>query len=266
MPQLNNASRSTVMEKIVTRYDAGVVSYDDAIDLTCQNAFGDVLPRFHVLNREPLDNPFYEIVDRGIVLTDSVFRVFDDPEAEDLLQELEARWSLLEASYVVKKQNAQLISDIKKYYLIRGYERTDITYMRDMLHGYQDGRCFYCGEMLVTGHVHVDHVIPRAFLHHDEPWNLVLSHEYCNVNKSDLLPDDYYIYKLIDRNERLISSNHPLSRQIKEELGATPKRRKDRVLAIYREIRDAVKYTWEGIRNFNPETDPFYKRFIRNVY
>lgn len=263
MPQLNNECRSTKMEQIVTRYDAGAVDYDSAITFTEQNAFGDVIPRFHVLNNRLIENRFFDTTNEGIVLTDSVYNVFDDNEHEDLLRELDARWSLLESSYAIKQQNAKLINDIKKNYLIRGYERTDITYMRDMLRGYQDGRCFYCGEPLVPDHIHVDHVIPRSFLNHDQPWNLVLSHEFCNENKSDMLPSKYYIYKLIDRNERLIRSNHPLSNQIKQDLGITPKQRKDHTLDIYNQILNAVKYTWEGIKGFNPETDPFYKKLVR---
>ena len=86
------------------------------------------------------------------------------------------------------------------FYLLQGdSQRTDITYMKDMLNGYQEGRCFYCGEMLDQDHIHVDHVIPRTYIAHDKHWNLVLSHEFCNESKSDYLPSEYYIQKLVDR-------------------------------------------------------------------
>ena len=65
--------------------------------------------------------------------------------------------------------------------------------MKDMLNGYQEGRCFYCGEPLDQDAIRVDYVIPRAYLYHDEPWNLVLSHENCNGQKTDFLPSRYYI-------------------------------------------------------------------------
>ena len=264
MPQLNNEKRSTKMEQIVTKYDAGVVTYDQAIDFTEQNAFGDVIPRFHVLNGHAIKNKFYDRSDNGIVLTDSLFKVFDDDEKNNIMQELDARWSLLESSYAIKQENAQLINDLKKYYLVRGYERTDITYMRDMLHGYQDGRCFYCGELMDEDDIHVDHVIPRTYLNHDEPWNLVLSHKSCNLNKSDQLPGKYYIKKLIDRNERLIRSNHPLSIQIKKELGNTPQQRENNTWRIYNQIYVAEGgITWDKTLGLTPENDPFYKRFVR---
>lgn len=123
-------------------------------------------------------------------------------------------------------ENAELINDIKKFYLLKGYERTDITYMKDMLNGYQEGCCFYCGELLDPDEIHVDHVILRTFLCHDESWNLVLTHGSCNEQKTDFLPNRYYIQKLVDRNERLIKSNHPLIQRIKNSLGATPAKRK----------------------------------------
>lgn len=154
MPQLAHETRLTVMEKVVARYKGGAIGYDEAIRFVRDNAFGDVVPRFHNLDRLALDNRFYEVTDSGIVLTDSVFKVFEDSDRESLKQELDARWSLLESAFAMKRENAKLINDIKKFYLIKGYERTDITYMKDMLNGYQEGRCFYCGEPLDPDAIH----------------------------------------------------------------------------------------------------------------
>lgn len=266
MPQLNHDTRYTKMEQIVTRFKGGAVDYDEAIDYVKNNAFDNVVPRFHNLNQIDLPKKFYDITKDGIVLTDSVFNVFNDTESEALHKELEARWSLLESAFAMKRENAQLINDVRQFYLVRGYERTNITYMCDMLNGYQEGRCFYCGEMLDQQHIHVDHVIPRTVLNHDEPWNLALAHEYCNESKSDALPSRYFVQKLVDRNERLISSNHPLSKKIIEALGKTPLKRKAETFRIYDEILAAfgTKSIWGG-ENFNPENDPFYRSMIRNI-
>ena len=267
MPQLSHETRLTVMEKVVARYKGNAIGYDEAIEYVKNNAFGDVVPRFHNLDRMELDHRFYEITDSGIVLTDSVFKVFDGTDRLELKQELDARWSLLESAFAMKRENAKLINDIKKFYLLKGYERTDITYMKDMLNGYQEGCCFYCGEPLGNETIHVDHVIPRAFLYHDEPWNLVLSHENCNEQKSDFLPSRYYIQKLVDRNERLIKSNHPLSQGIKDALGVTPAARRKETFRIYNEILDAVTESnvWGGSQSFIPEKDPFYRSMIAMV-
>lgn len=267
MPQLSHETRLTVMEKVVARYKGGAIGYDEAINYVKNNAFGDVVPRFHNLDRTELDRRFYEITDSGIVLTDSVFKVFEGPEKAELKQELGARWSLLESAFAMKREKAKLINDIKKFYLLKGYERTDITYMKDMLNGYQEGRCFYCEEPLEPDSIHVDHVIPRAYLYHDEPWNLVLSHGNCNEQKSDFLPSRYYIQKLVDRNERLIKSNHPLSQGIKDSLGDTPAARKRETFRIYEQILNALTESnvWGGTQNFIPEKDPFYKSMIAMV-
>ena len=267
MPQLAHETRFTIMEKIVARYKGGGVSYDEAIEYVKNNAFGDVIPRFHNLDRIKLEDRFYHITDSGIILTDSVFEVFEGADKEVLKQELDARWSLLESAFAMKRENAELINDIKKFYLVKGYERTDITYMKDMLNGYQEGLCFYCGEVLEPKTIHVDHVIPRSYLYHDEPWNLVLSHDACNEKKSDFLPSRYYIQKLVDRNERLIKSNHPLNKQIKDELGVTPKIRKKEIFRIYEQILNAVSVNniWGGPQDFIPEKDPFYRSMIAMV-
>lgn len=267
MPQLDHETRLTVMERVVARYKGGVIGYDEAIDYVAKNAFSDVVPRFHNLDRMPLDHHFYEMTDSGIVLTDSVFRVFDGADKETLKQELDARWSLLESAFAIRRENAQLINDIKQFYLLRGYDRTDITYMKDMLNGYQESRCFYCGELLDPDAIHVDHVIPRSFICHDEPWNLVLAHDGCNEQKSDALPSKYYIQKLVDRNERLIKSNHPLSQKIKDSLGETPQARRRETFRIYNQILDAVgeKNVWGGSHGFIPEKDPFYRSMIAMV-
>lgn len=266
MPQLSHPTRMTVMERAVTFFESNIMDYDETIDYVKNHAFSDVLPRFHNLFGQNLGQEFYEITDSGIILTDSTFKVFDDDKL-DLKNELDARWSLLESSFAMKRENAELINDIKKFYLLRGYERTNITNMKDMLNGYQEGKCFYCGENLKQDSIHVGHVIPRAYLFHDEPWNLVLSHSKCNEKKNDSLPNLYYINKLIDRNERLIKSNHPLSNKICQSLGNTPSLRRKNTLFIYNQILNAVgnKNIWRGSQDFIPENDPFYKSTIAKI-
>jgi CRISPR/Cas system Type II protein with McrA/HNH and RuvC-like nuclease domain len=55
-----------------------------------------------------------------------------------------------------------------------------------------------------TGHVPtVDHVIPWSFLLEDDLSDLVLACATCNGKKSDWLPTDGFIHKLIARNRAL---------------------------------------------------------------
>lgn len=263
LPQLNHDTRLTVMEHAVMKYNNEILNYGEALEYVQNNAFNDVLPRFHNIDGRSIENKFYEKTKKGLVLSDSVFKVFQDDDKKELQQELDARWSLLESAFSIKRENAKLINDLRQFYLVRGYERTDITYMQNMLYGYQEGRCFYCGEKL-NGSIHVDHVIPRSFLHHDEPWNLVLAHSICNETKSDTLPCEAYIVKLINRNELLIKSNHPLSKGIIASLGNTSIERYKNTMRIYVEIKNLVKYTWSGISGYNAEKDGFFRKYIRN--
>ena len=62
-------------------------------------------------------------------------------------------------------------------------------------------RCFYCDASFdATVRPTVDHVIPWSFLVDDPLWDLVLACRPCNTAKSDLLPDQRFIDKLIERN------------------------------------------------------------------
>jgi|ETNmetMinimDraft_16_1059900.scaffolds.fasta_scaffold45344_2 hypothetical protein len=70
---------------------------------------------------------------------------------------------------------------------------------------------------------------------------------------------------LINRNEDLIWSNHPLSASIRKHLGQTVKARKEKVLHDYEDAKIVIKYTWEKVRGYNSRTDRFYHTFIRNL-
>ena len=69
------------------------------------------------------------------------------------------------------------------------------------------------------GDVHVDHLLPRQVVLHDEIWNLVLAHGFCNENKTDRLVGEHFIEKLIQRNENIMGSNHPWKKKIEQAFG-----------------------------------------------
>ena len=60
--------------------------------------------------------------------------------------------------------------------------------------------CFYCDRRLDDLQIHVDHFIPWSYIFEDEPWNLVLACERCNLRKSNLLAPPNFRNDLIDRN------------------------------------------------------------------
>lgn len=262
-PQLNLPGRLTVMERILEQYKLGKLSRERSILRVKAEAFNDVISRFHTVDNAPVPTVFYQYSQEGLSLTDEVHKVLCGPNRLVLENEVQTRWDLLEAAFEINRSNFKLENDIRKFYLDNGYERTDITKLRPALNSYQNGSCFYCGEEMASDEIHVDHVIPRQLINHDDVWNLVLAHEFCNTQKSDLLPSIYYIEQLIYRNDFLIKSNHPLKDKIIEKLGINQEERRRTILGIYNQAQLIMKHTWEGLKGYNPRTDPLYHLFVK---
>jgi hypothetical protein len=122
--------------------------------------------------------------------------------------------------------------------IVRGMlgHRRPITWVRPGLSGYQASTCFYCGAPItpLLGLEHsadVDHFFPHmlmsrgVFVDLDDVWNLVLACDVCNrgpAGKSDRLAHGDFLDRLWQRNERLISSHHPLRESIITVTGHTP--------------------------------------------
>ena len=68
----------------------------------------------------------------------------------------------------------------------------------------------------------VDHVYPFSLMQREswrgpnlnEVWNLVLAHGSCNSAKSNRLPTEGEVQRLLARNEAIIGSPHPLRRAL----------------------------------------------------
>ena len=268
MPQLDNPSRKTVMERIVQANNLNL-SLDEAISEVGKNAFGDVIHRFHNIGEsKEFNGMFYKFQDgKYIELTDALFSVFEKNK-EELLLELDARWSLLEGAFTMKDNNYALSNDIRLIYLQGATKRKNLTDQVPFLQGYQGNLCFYCGEHIDMSDCHVDHVLPRQVLNHDEVWNLVLAHGFCNSSKLDNLVGPHYIQKLIQRNENIMRSNHPWKEKIKNSLGKTPSARKSNLSFHYENVKTVlgIRRYWGGIPHYNPETDLFYKKLITKLY
>jgi hypothetical protein len=265
-PQLGHPGRLTVMERIVAQERSGLLDSEEAAQKVAREAFDDVLPRFHTVGGIAVPVRFYELLpDGGLVLTDDLFTTLEQDAANGLEAELLARWDLLEAAFELKRLGGTLANDVRSVYLERGYDRRSVTHLRAVLQGYQQDRCFYCGEVIGDTDGHVDHVIPRQFIHHDEPWNLVLAHAFCNELKSDALPSDRMIEQLIQRNEHLIASRHPLRQHLIAQLGATPEERRGAVSEVYSDARLAIPYTWEQLRGFEPANDAFFRAIVKRL-
>jgi len=266
-PQQSIPARQTKMEQIFREYEQERISRNTAIQKTGDEAFVDVVRRFHRVGNDPsFDGKFYRYdFGRSLTLTDAMLDVGTSKSIE-IQAELDARWSLLEGAFLSRRESSQLNNDLREIYLSSGYARTPLTGNIPFLQGYQGNTCFYCGEPMAPGDTHVDHVLPRQVVYHDEIWNLVLSHGECNLSKSDRLVGTHYMEKLSARNENIMGSNHPWKQKIHEQLGSTPSARKS---ALYREYRNVKRilgdWYWGGVAGYNPESDMFYRRLITKL-
>ncbi|WP_298440733.1 HNH endonuclease domain-containing protein [uncultured Ferrimonas sp.] len=264
MPQQANPSRMTVMERIVKEHRIGKLTHAEAVERVAEKAFDDVIPRFQTIgtNKELVKGHFYDFhKGQKLELKDSLL-AFDHNLINELDSEIVARWSLLEGAFSISQSQFHLANDIRDIYLEGGYERQALTSNIPFLNGYQGNTCFYCGEPLGDD-IHVDHVLPRQVLCHDEIWNLVLSHADCNLLKSDKLVGAHFIQKLIARNENIMGSNHPWKQKIATALGTTPTRRAKALTKHYDNVKLVLGSNyWGGSESYNPATDPFFRRLI----
>ena len=266
-PQQAIPMRQTVMERVVKQIQLGTITKDKALSIVAQDGLSNVIPRFQSIagDKKIVENKFYHFdFGKELVLHDSVFSIIENNENE-IIEELDARWGLLEGAFSIHQEHWDLSNDIRDIYIKNGHQRTNITKNIPFLQGYQGNTCFYCGEGL-NGDIHVDHVLPRQVVQHDEIWNLVLSHSHCNMSKLDKLVGKHYMEKLIQRNENIMGSNHPWKKKIQEALGSTPKQRASKLWYHYQNVKSVLgAYYWGGIEGYNPASDPFYIRLITKL-
>ncbi|WP_242094345.1 HNH endonuclease [Aestuariivivens sediminicola] len=264
-PQQNNPSRKTKMERIIDSLNKGIIDYQTAVSQVETEAFNDVIPRFQTIgtNKEIVGERFYHFdFGKKLYLHDPTFKIIEDSKTE-LLEELDARWSVLEGHFLTVHDDWELSNSIRDIYLVNGHARKNITHNIPFLQGYQGNICFYCGEPIERKDIHVDHVLPRQFIQHDEIWNLVLSHDICNLHKNDSLVGKHYFEKLIARNENIMGSNHPWKRKILNALGNSKTKRGMTMWKHYENAKIVLKNNfWENSPSYNRETDPFFKKLI----
>lgn len=264
MPQQGNPNRFTKMERIVKEYQVNATTRNEAIKKVAETAFEDVVPRFQTIGTDKniVADYFYEIhTGNKLILKDSLLN-FDTQQLDTLGCEVTARWGLLEGAFSINQTDYQLANDIREIYLKDGYDRKALTSNIPFLSGYQGNTCFYCGEQMADD-IHVDHVLPRQVINHDEIWNLVLAHADCNLLKSDRLVGRHFIEKLIKRNENIMGSNHPWKAQIANAIGTTARRRAISLQKHYDNVKSVLgAYYWGGVESYNPATDPFFRRLI----
>ena len=189
-----------------------------------------VLQKFHNLRGgTSLPHRFYEIgtgKDRNQVLITPHLAAVATNAEHDLDRELDARWSIVEASFTTGigaalRSHGLRVSDGT---LVDPVRRVSVAGVRDSIAGFQHGRCHICHEPLcqLDNQVAVDHVYPFSLMNSgswtgpnlNEVWNLALAHSSCNSRKSNRLPTQAEVNWLLARNEAIIASPHPLRRAL----------------------------------------------------
>lgn len=254
-------SRSSKFIDACAGYNKGEVSHDQLIATAVQLGFNNVLDAFHVVNQGNVPVKFFEKdFSRGrkrLVLTDEVFKLVNSGEADNIVQETESRWNLVETAWEQSiSSNLLRISydELGQAFVAESdARRKDVTSARGSLNGYQKGHCFYCyapidaadgtvrtedGLVLPPGKkpnlCDMDHFFPHALagqvpeVNWDGVWNLVLACPDCNRGaggKFARIPATEYLERLNRRNEYLIGSHHPLRETLIAQTGATPQLR-----------------------------------------
>jgi 5-methylcytosine-specific restriction endonuclease McrA len=263
-PQLGLQGRKTEIEKELRQIEFAGKNVSKSLELIKRKCLLDmVLRKFNNLNQHQIAQPFYQVSDNEqyLYLNDNLLNLFAGQKSQYLLEEVNSRWDLLEHAFETINDVGLIDSDADLEYLLHREKRNNLTKIIPAIEGYQQGRCFYCGETLYD--IEVDHVIPHSVLQHNKPWNLVLAHSGCNQNKSDNIPSEYYINHLIIRNEYLIQSDHPLKDTLIKDTGKTLIERELFIRHQYKYGKDKIKRFWNGNPKYIIKDDDFYRKMVK---
>jgi hypothetical protein len=248
-------SRSSSFLDGCRQFNKGEITEDKLRDIAVAKGFNNVIDAFHVVGRADVPDRFFHderATLGGVKVTDAFSRLLEAAGSEDMPNEVEARWRLVETAWRLRIGPAMLATYDEPSGAIllpdRANRRRAVTSCRDALNGYQQGRCFYCSTPISTIDsstlADVDHFFPHALKRTevgavvDGVWNLVLACRGCNRGaggKFHQVPAEHLLVRLHARNEFLIGSHHPLRETLILQTGVTELRRRQ----FLREI-DAV--------------------------
>lgn len=235
-------------------FNEGKISHSDLIEKTLERGFNNVIDAFHVIPGAQKNISFFideRKSNRGIRLTDSFSLLNQLGKLDDLNNETEARWRLVETAWSLNlpRKSIQVEYDEHDYalYTSLNLRRINITKARDALNGYQKSKCFYCFRNITTTSfsddlADVDHFFPYMLkvCAGNKPINgvanLVLACQECNRGqngKFDQIPSLLLLERLYKRNEYLIQSHHPLRETLIAQTGMTAENRKSFLQNVY---------------------------------
>jgi len=245
-------------------YNLSQITWEQLMFVTERKGFVNVIDAFHIIPTGQLETRFYEKGIQGktigISLTDSIFQIDQSSQKNNLINEIDGRWNLVETAWTEKnpKLEIKFDGDLEQFFYIKAvtpetymnsHERIALTSARKPLNGYQKGKCFYCYRPISIQSKQldicdVDHFIPLSVqytstldLDLNGIWNLVLSCQECNrgerFGKFSRVPQESLLQRLHKRNEYLIESNHPLKETIMMKTGMNSKLRASYLKTIF---------------------------------
>ena len=255
------------------QFNSGSITRDELIGTTAKEGFKVVLDKFHNVNGA-LPVRFFDKRRGGITLTDELFRLQDRRQIQNLPQEVEARWRLVETAWKLNISRNLILVDYdpaNDLLFAKANRRVDVTSSRDALNGYQKGKCFYCyGDISIKsgadGLADVDHFFPYKLKFYniahpiDGVWNLVLACQRCNRGESgkfDRLPEQRLLERLHTRNEFFITSHHPLGNTVMQQTGGTVNNAQPRISFLQNNYQAAaigplITSTWRPVFEYPP--------------
>ena len=253
------------------RFIKGELSQDQLYALTERHGFVNVVDAFQNVNGGVIPDRFYEKDYSGsrkeIVVTDNLLGIKELFQYRNLVQEVEARWNLVETAWNLRINRNLLevrYDEDESLFFLQSNEmrRVDITSVRDALNGYQKGKCFYSFKDISINTddpnlCEVDHFLPHVNkLEHAQAganingvWNLVLADAVTNREKKARIPELRFLERLFVRNEYYIESNHPLAETIVNQTGTNKRARRAFLETQYRLALENSIHRWR------PETE-----------
>jgi 5-methylcytosine-specific restriction endonuclease McrA len=213
---------------------------DRLVQAAVKSIPGMVMDKFHNVRGGELPHTFYSLSGHGrgrmVQLSPDLLRIAASPQLASLRHELDARWSIVETSFTTGVGRSViedgLAVDFTEWMLTDRRRRRSVAGVTEAVIGFQHGRCMICGELLGSADdVAVDHVFPFALMDRfsiarrwpeldlDSVWNLAPAHYRCNAGKSDRPPKSMELQRLVERNEAIMHSPHPLKRTLAITLG-----------------------------------------------
>lgn len=235
------------------------------VDATVAHGFANVIDAFHIVGAAPVHHQFYADERKshnGIRITDEFSQILAGTQTDNLGEEVNARWRLVETAWnlgvsanLLAVQHDPQLGEL--FALDAGQRRRSVTSSRSALNGYQKGRCFYCrAELQLVGqrwNADVDHFFPHRLkqahlgVNLDGVWNLVLACPDCNrgpQGKFDRIPTMHLLERLHQRNEYLIGSHHPLRETLMNQTGMQSAQRVNFLAGLYRRVQLSPGLAW----------------------